>query len=88
MSGTDTTFSFLISVVYTQLFNLLPISDKTVRHTYCALVLIFAFAVEQELILKNPMDKVSCPKLAKKKVEALTQAQAQVFMSSSLSCSQ
>lgn len=58
----------------------LPISDKTVRHSYCALVLIFAFAVEQEIILKNPMDKVSCPKLAKKKVEALTQAQVQQFI--------
>lgn len=64
----------------------LPISDKTVRHTYCALVLIFAFAVEQELILKNPMDKVSCPKLAKKKVEALTQSQAQEFISLLHSC--
>lgn len=27
-----------------------PVSDKTVRHSYCVLVLIFGFAEEQELI--------------------------------------
>lgn len=57
-----------------------PVSDKTVRHSYCVLVLIFGFAAEQELILKNPMDKVDCPKLAKKKVNAFTQEQAQLFL--------
>lgn len=63
-----------------------PISDKTVRHSYCVLVLIFNFAVEQEILLKNPMDKVTCPKLAKKKVDALTQAQAQQFIDLLPSC--
>ncbi|MBR7149740.1 MAG: site-specific integrase [Oscillospiraceae bacterium] len=57
-----------------------PISDKTVRHSYCVLVLIFDFAVELELIPKNPMDKVNCPKLAKKKVNAFTKEQAQEFL--------
>ena len=56
-----------------------PVSDKTVRHSYCVLVLIFGFAAEQELILKNPMDKVDCPKLVRKKVNAFTQEQAKVF---------
>ena len=50
-----------------------PISDKTVRHCYCVLVLVFGFALEQELISKTPMDKVDCPKLAKKKVTAFNQ---------------
>lgn len=63
-----------------------PISDKTVRHSYCVLVLIFGFAFEQELILKNPMEKVECPKLAKKKVNAFTQEQAQVFLSQLNDC--
>lgn len=58
-----------------------PISDKTIRHHYCVLTLIFGFAIEQELILKNPMDKVECPKLIKKKVEAFTQEQAERFFS-------
>ena len=63
-----------------------PISDKTIRHHYCVLTLIFAYAVEQEIILKNPMDKVDCPKLAKKPVEALTQEQAVDFLSRLDSC--
>ena len=58
-----------------------PISDKTIRHHYCALTLIFGFAIEQEIIYKNPMDKVECPKLARKKADALTQEQAEVFFS-------
>lgn len=58
-----------------------PVSDKTIRHHYCMLTLVFGFAEEQELITKNPMDKVECPKLQKKKVDALTQEQAQQFFS-------
>ena len=56
-----------------------PIGDKSIKHCYCILVLIFAFAMEQEIILKNPMDKVTCPKLSKKKINAFTQEQAQAF---------
>lgn len=57
-----------------------PLSDKSVKHTYCMLVLIFNFAKEQELIITNPMDKVSCPKLAKKKVTAFSQKEAVQFL--------
>lgn len=57
------------------------LSDKTIRHHYCVLTLIFSYAMEQEIILENPMDKVECPKIAKKPIEALTQEQAKVFMS-------
>lgn len=56
-----------------------PISDKTIRHHYCVLTLIFSFAMEQEIINKNPMDKVECPKLARKKVNAFTEEQAATF---------
>ena len=58
-----------------------PISDKTIRHHYCTLKQVFDFAEEQELIVKNPMDKVECPKLAKKQVDAFTPEQAQRFLS-------
>ena len=57
-----------------------PVSDKTVRHSYCVLVMVFEFAVEQELIQKNPMDKVDCPKLAKKKVDAFSEEEAKEFL--------
>ena len=57
-----------------------PVSDKTVRHSYCVLVLIFGFAEEQELLQKNPMDKVDCPKLAKKKVDAFSADEARAFL--------
>lgn len=58
-----------------------PVSDKTIRHHYCMLTLVFGFAEEQELITKSPMDKVECPKLKKKKVDAFTQEQAKQFFS-------
>lgn len=41
--------------------------------------MIFAYAVRQELIVKNPMDKVDRPKLARKKVDALSQEEAEAF---------
>ena len=63
-----------------------PVSDKTVRHSYCVLTLIFGFAQEQELITKNPMDKVDCPKLAKKKVDAFSKEQADKFFSALPDC--
>ncbi len=62
------------------------VSDKTIRHHYCMLTLVFGFAEEQEIININPMDKVECPKLTKKKVEALSQEQAKRFFSLLPSC--
>ena len=56
-----------------------PLAQKTIRHHYCALASIFSYALKQEFILKNPMDKVDCPKLTKKRVEALTAEQARQF---------
>lgn len=63
-----------------------PISDKTIRHLYCVLTLIFSFAMEQELIAKNPMEKVECPKLAKKQIDAFSQEQAKEFLTLLDSC--
>jgi integrase len=37
--------------------------------------------MKQEFILKNPMEKVDCPKLSKKKVDALSAEQAKEFFS-------
>ena len=58
-----------------------PLAQKTIRHHYCTLANIFSYALKQEFILKNPMDKVDCPKLTKKRVEALTAEQARQFFS-------
>ena len=41
--------------------------------------MIFAYAQKQEIILKNPMDKVDPPKLAKKQVDALSPEAAKNF---------
>ena len=53
-----------------------PLAQKTIRHHYCTLANIFSYALKQEYILKNPMDKVDCPKLTKKKVDAFTEEEA------------
>lgn len=58
-----------------------PLAQKTIRHHYCTLANIFSYAMKQEFILKNPMDKVDCPKLSKKKVDALSAEQAKQFFS-------
>lgn len=57
------------------------LAPKTIRHHYCTLANIFSYAMKQEILLKNPMDKVDCPKLPKKKVAAFSQEQAQTFFS-------
>ena len=61
-------------------------SPKTVRHIYCLLAMIFKFAKEQDYIVKNPIDKVDCPKLTKKKVDALTKEEAAAFFSAVDNC--
>lgn len=56
-----------------------PLAPKTVRHYYNVLGMIFAYAEKQNVIAKNPMQKVDAPKKDKKPVDALTQEQAQAF---------
>lgn len=58
-----------------------PLSPKSVRHQYGTLNLIFGYAEKQEMIAKNPMNKVNAPKKEKRPVDALTQEQAAKFFS-------
>ena len=55
------------------------LAPKSIRHHYATLANIFTFAMKQEIILKNPMEKVGCPKVQKKKVDAFTDEQARKF---------
>lgn len=55
------------------------LSPKSLRHQYVALCQIFSYAERQELISKNPMEKVDPPKKDKKPVDALTQEEAKRF---------
>ena len=57
--------------------NLAP---KTVYSYYRTLHLIFAFAERQDLIQKNPMNRVKAPKKVRKPVEAMNQEQAKAFL--------
>lgn len=53
-----------------------PLSPKSLRHQYGTLTKIFGYAEKQEMIAKNPMQKVDAPKKEKKPVDALTKEQA------------
>lgn len=63
-----------------------PLSPKSVRHQYATLNMIFRYAEKQEMIAKNPMNKVDPPKKVKKPVDALTQEQAEQFFRCLKSC--
>ncbi len=54
-------------------------SPQNVHHHYRTLNMIFAYAVRQEILLKNPMDKVDPPKLVRNEIDALSQEQAAEF---------
>ena len=58
-----------------------PLSPKSLRHHYIALTSMFNYAIEQEMLAKNPMDKVTPPKKDKKPVDALSKEQAARFFS-------
>jgi len=58
-----------------------PLSAKSLRHQYGTLTKIFSYAEKQEMIAKNPMQKVDAPKKEKKPIDALTQEQAERFFS-------
>jgi len=57
-----------------------PLAPKSIRHHYCTLNLIFSYAVKLEYIEKNPLAKVDTPKLVKRKVNALSKAETQIFI--------
>jgi Site-specific recombinase XerD len=56
-----------------------PLAEKTIRHHYGLLSVVFNYAERQEIISKNPMKQVERPKVTKKSVDALTQEEATAF---------
>ncbi len=63
-----------------------PLAPKSVRHHYGTLTNIFGYADKQEMIAKNPMQRVDAPKKVKKAVDALTQEQASRFFEALPAC--
>jgi len=57
-----------------------PLAEKTIRHHYGLLSVIFNYAELQEIIAKNPMKKVERPKVTKKPVDALNEDEAAAFL--------
>lgn len=57
-----------------------PLSDSTIRHHYSFMKILFNFAEQHDLLIRNPMLKVKPPKAEKKPVEFFTQQEAQVFL--------
>lgn len=57
-----------------------PLSQSTIRHYYTFLKIVFNFAERHDLLIRNPMLKVSPPKAEKKPVEFFTQQEAQEFL--------
>jgi hypothetical protein len=62
-------------------------SSQYVHHHYRTMNMIFAFAVKQGIISENPMDVVDKPRLEKKKVDALAEAEAKEFFMALDGCS-
>ena len=63
-----------------------PVSDKTLKHHFNILRIIFNYAEKLEVIEKNPIKKVDAPKVSKKPVEALTQEEAKHFFKELANC--
>lgn len=61
-------------------------APQNVHHHYRTLKMIFSFAAKQEVIQKNPMEKVDAPKLHRKKVDALSQEDAAAFFTALNTC--
>lgn len=61
-------------------------TPQYVHHHYRTINMIFAFAMKQEIILKNPMDKVDKPRLQKHKVDALSEEEAKKFFAALNNC--
>lgn len=64
-----------------------PLSPKSIYHQYVTLNVIFEYAEKQEMIAKNPIEKVDTPKKDKKPVDAFTQEQTARFFQLLPSCS-
>ena len=57
-----------------------PLAEKTIKHHYNILSIIFNYAERQEIIVKNPMKRVESPKVTKKTVDALTEYETAEFL--------
>lgn len=64
-----------------------PLAEKSIRHHYNILGMIFRYAEKQEVIQKNPMKRVDPPKVSKKDVDALTEDEARRFFLALGNCS-
>lgn len=62
------------------------LSEKSIKHHYDILRIIFNYAERQEAIEKNPIKKVDAPKIVKRPVEALTQEQERIFFKALNGC--
>jgi len=63
-----------------------PLAEKSIKHHYNVLNLIFGYAEKQDIIPKNPMKEVDPPKVSKRDVDALTEDEAVRFFSALLAC--
>lgn len=62
------------------------LAPQTVHHHHRTLNMIFGFAVKQELLRSNPMEKVDRPKLPRRKVDALSLEDAKAFFAAVEKC--
>ncbi len=60
--------------------NGVGLAAKTVHHHYNLLHLIFAYAERQEMIDRNPINRVEAPRKEKKPINAFTSEQAKSFL--------
>lgn len=63
-----------------------PLAEKSIKHHYNILALIFGYAERQDMIEKNPMKKVDTPKVTKKAVDALSEEDAARFFTALDGC--
>ena len=64
-----------------------PLAEKTVKHHYGLLLLIFNYAERQDILVSNPMKKIDAPKVSKKPVDALSPNETTAFLSALSTCS-
>ena len=57
-----------------------PLAEKSIKHHYNVLCIIFNYATRYDFIDKNPMEKVDTPKITKKSVTALSEDEAVAFL--------
>jgi len=62
------------------------VSEKTIKHHFDIIRILFNYAEKQEVIEKNPIKKVDPPRMTKRPVDALTQDQAKVFFKALSEC--